>query len=266
ADGWNSDQNMTYDTAENAWTITADLVAGEAKFRANDGWDINYGDNSADALLEGGGANFTIPANGTYLIKLYLDRPDYTYYIEKFATESDQRNLFHTDGQSIDIADITLFTDGYAVGKFKNVTSTGTPGSDPTFVDTDFPMFRLADAYLMYAEAVLRSGSGGDAGTALGYINALRERAYGGTSGNISAGDLTLNFILDERVRELLWEGHRRTDLVRFGKFSDTDYLWPWKGGVPEGASVTDCYDVYPIPSQDRGANPNLQQFQSGCY
>ena len=68
--------------------------------------------------------------------------------------------------------------------------------------------------YLIYAEAVLRGGTG-DNTTALSYVNKIRERAYGSTSGNISANDLTLQFILDERARELYWEGHRRTDLIR---------------------------------------------------
>ncbi len=266
ANGWDSDQNMTYDATENAWTITADLIAGEAKFRANDGWDLNYGDDGADAILEAGGANIAIPANGTYLIKLYLDSPDHTYYIEKFASESDTRNQFYTDGQSLEIADISQFTEGYAVAKYKNVTSTGAPGSDLTFVDTDFPMFRLADAYLMYAEAVLRGGGGGDQATALQYVNDIRNRAYGGPTGNISSADLTLDFLLDERVRELLWEGHRRTDLVRFKQFTNGSYTWPWKGGVAAGTAVDACRDVYPIPSQDLNANNKLKQNGTGCY
>ncbi len=265
--GWDSDMDMTYDADENAWIITADLVAGEIKFRANDDWAINYGDTGANAILDAGGDNIAIAQNGTYLIKMYLDRPDYTYYIEKFATESDTRNMFYTNGQTLEIADISQFTEGYAVGKFKNITSTGAVGSDLTFVDTDFPMFRLADAYLIYAEAVLRGGSGGTTAQALQYVNALRERAYQGASGNISSGDLTLDFILDERARELLWEGHRRTDLVRYGRFSDTNYLWPWKGGVAAGTAVQSCRDVYPIPAQDLNANPNLKQNSPGeCY
>ena len=90
-------------------------------------------------------------------------------------------------------------------------------------------MFRLADAYLIYAEAQLRGG-GGDRAQALAYVNALRQRAYGDASGNITDGDLTLDFILDERGRELLWEAHRRTDLVRYGLFTGGDYLWAVEG------------------------------------
>lgn len=177
-------------------------------------------------------------------------------------TSADQRAMFWTDGQSLEINDVTAFTDGYPITKWKNVTSTGQPGSDPTkaFVDTDYPFFRLADVYLMYAEAVLRGGTGGDAASALQYINDLRERAYGNTSGNISSSDLTLDFILDERARELNWEAIRRTDLIRFGKFTGSNYLWPWKGGVKEGKGVEDYRSLYPIPASDLIANPNLHQ------
>ena len=187
-------------------------------------------------------------------------------FVAKFGsnpTESgDQRAMFHTDGQNLEIEDIFNFNDGYAITKFKNITSTGATGSDLTFPDIDYPMLRLADVYLMYAEAVVRGGSGGDAGAALGYVNDLRERAYGDDSGNITAGQLTLDFILDERARELYWEGHRRTDLVRFGKFSESSYVWPWKGGVADGKSTNSKYDLFPIPSSDIGANPNLEQNQ----
>ena len=129
----------------------------------------------------------------------------------KFDTLNDQRALFYTDGQNLEIEDVTRFTDGYAIVKFTNVDKDGNPGSNLTFPDTDYPMFRLADAYLMYAEAVLRGGNG-SIDDALSYINELRERAFGDSSGNISAGELDLDFIIDERARELYWEGHRRTD------------------------------------------------------
>lgn len=175
---------------------------------------------------------------------------------------TDQRAMFHTSGQQLEIDDIFNFTHGYAIAKYRNITSAGVHGSDQTgdFPDTDYPMFRLADVYLMYAEAVLRGGAGGSTATALQYVNALRERAYGNTSGNITAAQLTLDLVLDERGRELFWEGHRRTDLIRFGRFTGGSYLWPWKGGIKEGKAVEDFRMLYPIPATDRTANPNLEQ------
>ncbi|MBU5877156.1 RagB/SusD family nutrient uptake outer membrane protein, partial [Vibrio cholerae O1] len=76
--------------------------------------------------------------------------------------------------------------------------STGVTGTDLTFVDTDFPMFRLADVYLMYAEAALRGG--GVQNLALTYVYLVRTRAFKHTSaGNITAAQLTLDFLLNER-------------------------------------------------------------------
>ncbi len=179
--------------------------------------------------------------------------------VEKFDTINDKRALFYTDGQSLEIESVASFTDGYAIVKFTNLTTSGDPGSNLTFPDTDYPVFRLADAYLMYAEAFLRGGNG-NIDDALLYINELRERAFGDSNSNISSADLTLDFIIDERARELYWEGHRRTDLIRYGQFSETSYLWPWKGSTAEGESRPAFYDVFPIPSTDLAANPNLSQ------
>ncbi|MCX6236236.1 MAG: RagB/SusD family nutrient uptake outer membrane protein [Bacteroidia bacterium] len=186
-------------------------------------------------------------------------------FVAKFADNSgatDKRAMFYTTGQNLEVVDIGQFTDGWAITKFKNLTSTGAaaPDAHPDFVDTDYPLFRLADVYLMYAEGVLRGAATGDAATALGYVNALRQRAYGNATGNIAAGALTLDFILDERARELYWEGHRRTDLIRFGKFTGSAYLWPWKGKVAAGATTETWRDLFPIPSNDLGANPTLKQ------
>ena len=110
----------------------------------------------------------------------------------------------------------------------------------------------------MYAEAVLRGG-GGSASEAVTYVNMIRERAFGGALANISESDLTLDFLLDERARELYWEGHRRTDLIRFGQFSDQG-IWPWKGNVPQGVTTEPFRDIMPIPASDLGVNTNLTQ------
>lgn len=173
---------------------------------------------------------------------------------------TDSRAMFYTSGQNLEINDLATFTDGYAVTKWSNKTSTGGRGSSTTFVDTDFPLFRLPEAYLNYAEAVLRGGTGGNTGDALTYVNALRTRAYGDASGNITSGQLTLQFILDERGREFYWEGYRRTDLIRYGLFTGSTYVWPWKGGVAAGAAVGDFRTLYPIPATELVANPNLKQ------
>jgi len=178
---------------------------------------------------------------------------------QRFAPGDHRSSYFYSTGQTVDISSIPNFNDGIAAPKFRNVTSTGQAGSNATFVDTDFPVFRLAGAYLIYAEAVLRGG-GGSRAQALTYVNALRERAYGSTSGDITDAQLTLPFILDERGRELLWEAHRRTDLVRFGMFTGGDYVWSWKGGTQAGVATDTFRDLYPLPASELVANPNLTQ------
>ncbi len=203
------------------------------------------------------GPFFGIASGGWFGIRTL---PNFVELFPNEANSADQRALIWTDGQNKDVESVTNFNDGYGIFKYRNVDINGNPGSDPSgdHVDTDFPMFRLADVYLMYAEIVARGG-GGDASTAVSYINELRERAYGNTSGNISTGDLTLDFILDERSRELYWEAHRRTDLIRFNRFSDNG-IWQWKGNVPQGTTTEAFRDIMPIPETDISVNTNLQQ------
>jgi SusD family len=252
------DKDMVYDPATKLWTIEGQFTAGTFKFRANKDAAQALGDSDGDAILKDTEGEITLSDAGGYRITLDIKKPEYTYQIA--STDFDRRGMFFTDGQNLDIEDLTVFTEGYAINKFKNVTSTGMPGKDTEYPDTDFPMFRLADAYLMAAEAVLRGAAGGDKAKAVGYFNKVRQRAYKGNAGNYLAADLNLGVILDERARELYWECHRRTDLVRFGQFTNGTYNWAWKGGVKEGQSVEDYRDIYPIPTDDLSTNPNLKQ------
>ncbi|RYD90183.1 MAG: RagB/SusD family nutrient uptake outer membrane protein, partial [Sphingobacteriales bacterium] len=174
-----------------------------------------------------------------------------------YSGATDKRAMFA--GSTIEMNDLTVYNDGLAVTKFKNITSTGTtPASaNGVYASTDFPLFRLAEMYLVYAEAIKRGGAGSE-GTAIGYLNLLRTRAYGNASGNITS--YSLNDVLDERGRELYWEGFRRSDLIRYNRFTSDSYLWPWKGGVKAGKGVEGFRSLYPLPSTDIIANPNLVQ------
>lgn len=214
-----------------------------------------------------GGTNFLVHASigGTMIAANYgaesgwgglrTTKNHVNLYPDETGT-TDKRAIFYRTGQSKEIPDKpnTGFTQGYAIPKWQNVTSEGITGSNPSFADTDFVLFRLADFYLVYAEAVLRGATNGSRATALNYINELRQRAYGNASGNIGDSDLTLDFIIDERGRELYWEAHRRTDLIRFGLFTDspTDSpraLWPWKGDIAAGKETESFRDLFPLPS-----------------
>lgn len=163
------------------------------------------------------------------------------------------------------------FNNGYASMKWRNVRKDGSelaPGGT-SFTSIDYPLFRSADAYLMAAEAILR-GASGSRTQALAYVNEVRDRAYmsgaygSGASGRISDTQLTLDFILDERARELHTELVRRTDLIRFNKFTK-GYNWDWKGsdgnaGNYVGKDVEDKYKLFPIPQDEFTVNPYLTQ------
>jgi len=254
--GWNGPDVEMYQTGPQEFSIYTELVSGELKFRFNEDWGNNFGDNGNDGTLESGGANIPI-TQGTYFI--VMDLGSGTYNISPFS--SDKRGMFYSDGQNLEIESIPPFEDGYAVTKWTNIDSNGNQGSDSSgnFVDTDIPLIRLAEIYLNYAEATLRGG-GGDTNTAVALINQIRERGFGGSSGSISSGDLTLDFILDERSRELYWEGLRRTDLIRYNRFTSSSYLWPFKGNEPTGVAVDDYRNLFPLPANVVAINSNLTQ------
>ncbi|HNU58470.1 MAG TPA: RagB/SusD family nutrient uptake outer membrane protein [Aquaticitalea sp.] len=257
--GWGGPDMKMYQTGSNTYALYAQLSAGEIKFRFNEDWGNNYGDDGGDGTVEPNGSNIPVPSEGTYYVTLNLN--NFTYTLALYT--SDKRGMFYTNGQNLEITEIGTFTDGYAITKFRNIDSNGNPGNDPNgdFVSTDLPLIRLAEIYLNYAEATVRGG-GGDMGLAVNLINELRGRAYGNSSGNISSGDLTADFILDERSRELYWEGQRRTDLVRYNYFTTGAYLWPFKGNDPNGTSVADYRNLFPIPTSILTVNPNLTQNQ----
>ena len=177
------------------------------------------------------------------------------------ASADARAKLFWTDGHSWEMNDYKTFTDGYPSTKFWNRPSTDNPSLPAAvsteFSSTDFPLFRYADVLLMYAECALRGVSNANLSTALTYVNQVRTRAGAST---ITFDELNLSFIIDERGRELNLEGHRRTDLIRFGRFTGGSYLWPWKGGVSTGNSISSDYNLYPIPLNALGSNPNLTQ------
>ncbi|MDR2274382.1 MAG: RagB/SusD family nutrient uptake outer membrane protein [Sphingobacterium sp.] len=112
--------------------------------------------------------------------------------------------------------------------------------------NNDWVVFRYSDVLMMQAEAILRGGTGA-AGDALALVNSIRTNR--GVT-NLTA--LTLDNLLDERARELYWEGWRRQDLIRFGKFL---LAWQEKAADPDPKTL-----LYPIPSQQIAVNPNLKQ------
>jgi len=176
----------------------------------------------------------------------------------RFAAGDTRAAFFYTAGQTDSVSDRGDFTKGIAAPKFTNLKANGDTAQAKGMVDTDFPIFRLADAYLIYAEANIRGG-GGTAANALTYLNAVRQRAYGNTTANFAALP-PVDTILAERGRELLFEASRRSDLIRFGVFTGGTYVWAWKGGTPGGSPLPSFRDLYPLPANELIANPNLHQ------
>ena len=171
---------------------------------------------------------------------------------ERYA-EGDARAMFFTDYGTA-ITDREVFTSGgYKSVKFTNVNHDGSAAQTTGFVDTDWPLFRVADAHLMLAECAARGKA--DNAKGLASLNAVRERA-----GLDKVSSFTAQDVLDERSRELLWEGCRRTDLIRFGQFTTDAYLWEFKGAVYEGAAVAEHRNLFPLPPADVNSNGNLKQ------
>lgn len=185
--------------------------------------------------------------------RYYADAPD-----DYYAIEGDTKYKYRD--RSKEIIGHDEVTSGWLLNKGSNLTDDGQAASDSAVngAETDYPIFRLADVYLMLAEAVVRGGTGATRSEALDVVNLVRKRAYGNDSGTVSDAQMTLDFLLDERGRELYLECVRRTDLIRFSKYT-SGYRWNWKGGVKEGADVHARYAFLPIPEAELSANPTLK-------
>jgi len=169
------------------------------------------------------------------------------------AAAGDDRALFYSKGYSQYVT-TEAADEGFSCVKFRNVRSDGQAASAVNFVDTDLPILRVAEAYLTYAEASIRKN--GQNTTANKYINELRARAHASQETSY-----TLEDVFDEWAREFWFEGRRRMDLVRFGRFGgQSDYLWEFMNGIPTGGSFSSDFNVYGLPSTDLDANTNLKQ------
>ena len=173
---------------------------------------------------------------------------------EMTSAANDDRALFYGAGFTTSIEDEADQNAGYGCVKFRNVRSDGQTHPVIDYVYTDLPLFRMAEAYLTYAEASTRlNGANADASEK---INVLRRRANASTQ-NI----YTLNEILDEWSREFWFEGRRRMDLIRFGSFAgQANYRWEWMGGTYNGAQFGNHMNIFAIPENDLTNNSNLTQ------
>ena len=224
--------------------IASTRIFGMANWGSNAGWG---GNRARSALIK----KF-FPTGSTF----FTDASDLTTAI--LASMKDARALFDKKSvsASLDISTIANFREGYQVIKYSNVRADGAATSDPQFVDMDVPFMRAAEAYMNYAEAVVRGGAVISGYAPIDAVNALRTRA-----GAPVFSSLTLQNIIDERAREFFFEGYRRPDLIRFGQFGGSgSYVWDWKGGVASGTNFNSYRNVFPIPQSEIDAYPSLIQ------
>lgn len=168
--------------------------------------------------------------------------------------------LFYIKGRSESMeGELYNYMHGWSCLKFNNIPHDQTDASflemsaTKDFADVDFPMIRLAEIYLIYAEACMHLGQDSDA---LPYVNELSQRAA--VSG---PEEITTEWLVAERARELMWEAHRRTDLIRFGLFHTDTYLWPYKGGDDfAGQAFPEYKCIFALPPTELAANPELKQ------
>ncbi len=231
---------MPYPGTKNCWSCNYARPNLIEKFFPNDDIPMSTDDNVGD------GSEETIIA---------LDAQDGSDTKGIIAAAGDDRALFYAGRgggiRKLRTDKLNNFLDGISVVKWQNIRTDGGALHDPEFSDTDIPLFRLAEAYLIRAEAKWRTG---DASGILD-VNTLRARANAAPLTQLTEQDL-----IDEWCREFYMEGRRRSDLVRFDMFVGKKYNWAWKGGVPDGQAVDSHFNIYPIPMDDINNNKNMTQ------
>ena len=193
-------------------------------------------------------------------VERYFDVGSRDYDTGEYEVVDRRGEVFYIKGrqESMEGA-LYSFMNGWSCLKFNNIPYGQTDESFlpvsavKDFSDVDFPMIRLAEIYLIYAEACMHLGL---QSLALPLVGELSERA-----GVPPPTEITEDFLVSERARELMWEGHRRTDLIRYGLYNTSEYLWPYKGGdAYEGQSFPEYKCIFPIPPTELATNANLRQ------
>lgn len=242
-------------------------------------WAVDYNDNNTESY---GGTTYILAAslastditdfsrpngqrNGWAGLRVpfeyvsrYFGVTGQNYETGEYSVADKRGEVFYIKGRSESMEGaLYSFMNGWSCLKFNNIPYGQTNESFlatsalKDFSDVDFPMIRLGEIYLIYAEACMNVG--GDASFQLAQ---LAQRA-----GVDPPESVTVDFLMAERARELMWEAHRRTDLIRYGLYTSSDYLWPYKGGDSfDGQAFPDYKKIFPIPPTELAANDRLQQ------
>jgi len=192
-------------------------------------------------------------------VEKYFNVRNADYSADTYDVNDKRGRMFYIKGrsESMDGA-LYVFLNGWSCLKFNNIPhnmdqdSYLATAASKAYSDIDFPMIRLGEIYLIYAEACMNLGQ---ANTALPKVQDLAARA-----GVTAPTSITQEWLIEERARELMWEGHRRTDLIRYGKFTSSSFLWTYKGGSFSGQGFDDHMKIFAIPASELASNPELHQ------
>ena len=205
--------------------------------------------------VNGGWGGMRVPFD--YVQKYYgVSNPDYA--TGKYDVTDKRGKVFYIKGRTETIEDLASFLQGWTCFKFNNIPHDMTAdefnetAKIKGYSDIDYPMIRLAEIYLIYAEACMHLGN---TTAAMPYVRQITDRA-----GIAAPKEITQDWLVAERARELLWEGHRRTDLIRYGLFNSDTFLWPWKGGAMVGQGFDSHLNIFAIPASELSSNPELHQ------
>ncbi|MBE6234072.1 MAG: RagB/SusD family nutrient uptake outer membrane protein [Bacteroidales bacterium] len=201
--------------------------------------------------INGGWAGNRVPYE--YVQKFFTDVKNQNYETGAYDYTDKRASYFYIKGRQESMVDnLNTFLNGWSCIKFNNVphdmdaVDFAATAATKNFSDIDWPLIRLGEIHLIYAEACMYAG-----GDASAQVAALAKRADVAAPAEINA-----EWLFEERARELMWEGHRRTDLIRYGKWI-SGYDWPFKNG---GKNLPDHFNVFPIPSTELATNLDLQQ------
>lgn len=192
-------------------------------------------------------------------VEKYFNVRNADYSAGTYDVNDKRGRMFYIKGrsESMDGA-LYVFLNGWSCLKFNNIPhnmdqdSYLATAASKAYSDIDFPMIRLGEIYLIYAEACMNLGQ---ANTALPKVQDLAARA-----GVTAPTSITQEWLIEERARELMWEGHRRTDLIRYGKFTSSSFLWTYKGGSFSGQGFDDHMKIFAIQASELASNPELHQ------
>jgi hypothetical protein len=238
-----------------SWGTSLFIMAGSNNGKEDWGIAQNGSELIGNGTTQGWGGNRLRPD----MVRKFFpndDAPADATVKQMYTAAKDDRALMCNIGRKLENEKVSDFTDGYAACKYNNYYTDGQAGQSTDFTDADYFLFRVAEAYLIYAEATARQNNGSPTVDGIKYLNELRARAHAAQKTSY-----TLSDICDEWAREFYFEGYRRSTLIRFNRFAgNINYNWAWKGGATNGTNIDKHFNLFAIPDDDMNANKNLTQ------